>query len=82
MLVQLAILLCHRQSYVRRSTSTRLYESLLVYGDTSIIPIDNLDDVMNLLSSTDWEETVEQIKPLRNELCNLMGIRVPVAKKK
>ncbi|KAK9710946.1 Tubulin folding cofactor D C terminal [Popillia japonica] len=81
-LVQLAILLCHRQSYVRRSTSTRLYESLLVYGDTSIIPIDNLDDVMNLLSSTDWEEPVEQIKPLRNELCNLMGIRVPVAKKK
>ncbi|GJQ72923.1 hypothetical protein Trydic_g1566 [Trypoxylus dichotomus] len=71
-LVQLAILLCHRQPYVRRSTSTRLYESLLVYGDTSIIPFENLDEVMNLLSSTDWEEPVEQIKPLRNNLCTLM----------
>lgn len=74
--------MCHRQSYVRRSTSTRLYESLLVYGDNSVIPAENLDEIMNLLSDTNWEEPVEVVKPIRNNLCSLMGIRIPVMKKK
>lgn len=81
-LVQLSILLCHRQTYVRRSTSTKLYESLLVYGDNSIIPIENLDEIMNLLSNTNWEDPVDVIKPIRNQLCTLMGVRIPVPKKK
>lgn len=81
-LVQLSILLCHKQTYVRRSTSTKLYEALLVYGDNSIIPLENLDEVMNLLSNTNWEEPVETVKPIRNTLCNLMGINIPVPKKK
>lgn len=81
-LVQLSILLCHRQSYVRRSTATKLFESLLVYGDNSIIVESNLENIMNLLSNTNWEEVVEDIKPIRNQLCELMGIRVPVPKKK
>lgn len=81
-MVQLSILLCHRQSYVRRSTSGRLYESLLVYGDSSTIPAENVDEVMNLLSSTNWEDPVDVVKPVRNELCHLMNIRVPMAKKK
>ncbi|KAJ8975561.1 hypothetical protein NQ317_000745 [Molorchus minor] len=81
-LVQLSILLCHRQSYVRRSTSTKLYESLLVNGDSSNIKPENLDDVMQVLSNTNWEDTVEQVKPIRNELCKLMGTRIPVPMKK
>ncbi|KAJ8938560.1 hypothetical protein NQ314_011450 [Rhamnusium bicolor] len=81
-LVQLSILLCHRQSYVRRSTSTKLYESLLVNGDNSNIKSDNLDEVMHILSSTNWEDPVEVIRPVRNQLCQLMGIRVPVLGKK
>lgn len=80
-LVQLSILLCHRQTYVRRSTSTKLYESLLVYGDSSTIPSENLDEIMNLLSSTNWEDPVDVVKPVRNNLCSLMDIRVPVLKK-
>ncbi|XP_017771538.1 PREDICTED: tubulin-specific chaperone D [Nicrophorus vespilloides] len=81
-LVQLSILLCHRQPYVRRSTSTKLFESILVYGDNSIIPEENLDEISQLLSTTNWEEPVEVVRPLRNKLCALMGTRVPVAKKK
>ncbi|XP_022919826.2 tubulin-specific chaperone D [Onthophagus taurus] len=81
-LVQLSILLCHRQPYIRRSTSTKLYESLLVYGDMSIIPEDNLEQVMNVLSSTDWEGNVEELRLVRNELCLLMGVRAPILKKK
>lgn len=82
MLVQLSILLCHRQTYVRKSTSTRLYESLLVYGENSIIPPENLDEIMNLLGNTNWEDPVDVVKPVRNDLCSLMKIRVPVPKKK
>uniref|UniRef100_A0A6P7FPZ1 Tubulin-specific chaperone D n=1 Tax=Diabrotica virgifera virgifera TaxID=50390 RepID=A0A6P7FPZ1_DIAVI len=81
-LVQLSILLCHRQSYVRRTTSNKLYEALLVYGEDSKINPDNLDTIMAVLSSTDWEKPIEEIRPIRNELCNLMGIRVPVPAKK
>ncbi|CAG9836309.1 unnamed protein product [Diabrotica balteata] len=81
-LVQLSILLCHRQSYVRRTTSNKLYEALLVYGEDSKINPDNLDTIMAILSSTDWEKPIEEIRPIRNELCNLMGIRVPVQAKK
>ncbi|CAH1996514.1 unnamed protein product [Acanthoscelides obtectus] len=81
-LVQLMILLCHRQSYVRRSTSAKLYESLLVNGDSSNIDPEKLDQAMNVLSSTNWEEPVEQIRPIRNQLCQLMGVKVPTPVKK
>lgn len=81
-LVQLSILLCHRHTYIRKQTSARLYEALLVYGESSSIPIENLDDVMTLLSDTNWEESVETVRPIRNRLCELMGVRVPIMKTK
>lgn len=81
-LAQLSILLCHRQTYVRRSTSVKLYESLLLYGDNSVIPPENVDQIMDLLSTTNWEEPVDTVKPIRNNLCTLMGISIPVPKKK
>ncbi|XP_050312705.1 tubulin-specific chaperone D [Anthonomus grandis grandis] len=81
-LVQLSILLCHRQTYVRRSTASRLYESLLVNGDCSGIPTDNLDEIMQILSDTNWECAVEEVRPVRNKLCQLMGVRVPTQVKK
>ncbi|RZC41515.1 tubulin-specific chaperone D, partial [Asbolus verrucosus] len=77
-LVQLSILLCHRQAYIRKSTAAVMYESLLVYGDTANFNTENLDEIMQVLSSTNWEDTVEAVKPVRNKLCELMGIRVPV----
>lgn len=79
-LVQLSILLCHRQPYIRKSTASVLYESLLIYGDTAVFNTENLDEAMLLLSSTNWEEPVDVLKPIRNQLCNLIGIRVPVPK--
>lgn len=81
-LVQLSILLCHRQAYVRRSTSAKLYESLLLYGDNGVIPIENLDEAMELLSVTNWDQSVDVVKPTRNKICTLLGISVPVPKKK
>ncbi|XP_044761611.1 tubulin-specific chaperone D [Coccinella septempunctata] len=81
-LIQLSIMLCHRHSYIRRSTATRLYESLLVNGDASTINPDNMDQILQLLGDTNWEEPVEVVKPIRNELCKLMGVRVPTPKAK
>jgi len=81
-LVQLSILLCHRQPYVRRSTAAKLYESLLVTGDSSCIPPDNLNHVMQIVSETNWESPVDEIRPIRNNLCQLMGVRVPTVVKK
>ncbi|VEN50767.1 unnamed protein product [Callosobruchus maculatus] len=81
-LVQLMILLCHRQSYVRRSTSAKLYESLLVNGDSGNVDPAKLDQAMNVLSSTNWEEPLDQIRPIRNQLCDLLDVKVPVPAKK
>ncbi|CAG9860286.1 unnamed protein product [Phyllotreta striolata] len=81
-LIQLSILLCHRQSYVRRTTSSKLYEALLVHEEDSKLTPETLESVMMVLSSTDWEKPVDEIRPVRNEFCRLMGIRTPVIAKK
>lgn len=59
-----------------------MYESLLIFGDNSRIPKENINEIMSILSETNWEEPVDTIRPIRNKLCNLMNIRVPVPKKK
>lgn len=79
-LVQLSILLCHRQTFIRKTTAAVLYETLLIYGDCAEFKTENLDEVMQILSSTNWEESIETVKPIRNQLCVLMGVRVPVPK--
>ncbi|XP_066141125.1 tubulin-specific chaperone D [Euwallacea fornicatus] len=81
-LVQISILLCHRQAYVRRSTAAKLYESLLVTGDSSSIPQDNMDEIMQVISDTNWEGALEEIKVTRNSLCQLMRVRLPTVVKK
>lgn len=74
---RLTILLCNRQKYIRKTTSTKLYEALLVYGDGGILPGDTIDEAMQILSDTDWEGNVENLRPIRNNLCTLLGIKPP-----
>jgi hypothetical protein len=62
---------------VRRATASRLYEALLLYGEYSVIPAENLDEVMTILNDTNWEQDIGVVKPIRNKICNLMGIPVP-----
>jgi len=76
-LVQLCIFLCNRFLWVRKTTAGKLYEALLLYGEDSVIPTGNLDEVMSILSDTDWEQDVDIVKPTRNKLCNLMGVPIP-----
>jgi hypothetical protein len=49
----------------------------MLYGEDSVIPAENLDEVMTILSETNWEQDVVTVRPTRNKLCNLMGIPVP-----
>lgn len=65
--------------HVRKTTATKFYEALLLYGDQTDIDEDNLDTVYNLLTDTDWGQSLEQVRPIRNELCLLIGIKPPVA---
>jgi hypothetical protein len=49
----------------------------MLYGEDSVIPAENLDEVMTILSDTNWEQDVDIVKPARNKLCNLMGVPIP-----
>jgi hypothetical protein len=75
--VQLCIFLCNHFLWVRRITASRLYEALLLYGEYTVIPAENLDEVMAILNDTNWEQDVEVLKPTWNKICDLMGIPVP-----
>ncbi|CAG9134138.1 unnamed protein product [Plutella xylostella] len=79
---QLVIYLCYSECYVRRCAAARLYEALALYGDVSCVPASSQDQVMEVLAETDWERDVTELRPIRNELCDLMGIKRPLLKQK
>ncbi|CAG9795264.1 unnamed protein product [Diatraea saccharalis] len=79
---QLVIYLCYADRYVRRCAAARLYEALTLYGDVCSVPQDNIDQVMAVLAETDWEKDVTELRPIRNDLCDLMNIKRPVMKQK
>lgn len=75
----LAIFLGLTHVHVRKSTASKLYEALILYGDSIGIPEENLDEIMNGLSETDWGMPLNEVRPIRNNLCLLMGIKPPVS---
>jgi len=81
-LVQLAIFLCHKFPRIRKTTADKMYEALLTYADREIVPEEQLDEVMELLSDTRWDGSVEELKPIRNKICGLMNVSVPMQLKK
>ncbi|XP_049600639.1 tubulin-specific chaperone D isoform X2 [Syngnathus scovelli] len=78
-LEELLMLLCNSFVLVRTTTARLMYEMLLTYDDV-VVP-DVLDDVMNLLSDTDWERQPATLHSTRNELHHLLGVSMkpPVA---
>ncbi|OWR41345.1 hypothetical protein KGM_204513 [Danaus plexippus plexippus] len=38
--------------------------------------------VMTILAETDWEKDVTVLRPIRNEICDLMNIKRPVMKQR
>lgn len=78
-LTKMSIFLGQTHVHIRKSTASKLYEALTLYGDTSGIPDENLDEVLTILTETDWGIPLNEIRPIRNNLCKLMGVKAPVS---
>uniref|UniRef100_T1JFE7 Tubulin-specific chaperone D n=1 Tax=Strigamia maritima TaxID=126957 RepID=T1JFE7_STRMM len=75
---QIAIYLCVEFPRVRRECAAKLYESLIMYEDV----VEEVDEVMEILSETNWDDQVVSLRPIRNRLCELMKIPAPRLVKK
>ena len=80
-LVQLSIFLCHKFPRIRKVTASKLFETLIMY-DEVIEDEDNKEEVNAILSDTNWDKSVEEIRPIRNRLCELCGVQAPALIKK
>ncbi|XP_075941982.1 tubulin-specific chaperone D isoform X1 [Anarhichas minor] len=76
-LSQLLMLLCHSFPVIRKTTASQMYEMLLTYDD--VIEPEVLDDVMTLLSDTNWEGDLSTVRTQRNQLCDWLGVPRPQA---
>ena len=74
-LLQLMIFLCHKYPRIRKVTAEQLYTTLVTYDD--IIAEEFVDDVTTNLVEAPWDDTVENIRPIRNQICNWLGIPPP-----
>ena len=81
-LVQMSIFLCHKFPRIRKVTASKLFEALMTFGDREVIPEVNLEEVNTILSDTDWDQPLETLRPIRNELCGLMNVPAPTILKK
>ncbi|XP_023684982.2 tubulin-specific chaperone D [Paramormyrops kingsleyae] len=74
-LFQLLLLLCYPYPVIRKTTASQMYEMLLTYDD--VIEPDVMDEVMNLLSDTNWESDLTTVRNHRNQLCDWLGVQRP-----
>lgn len=74
-LSQLLMLLCHSFPVIRKTTASQMYEMLLTYDD--VIDPEVLDDVMTLLSDTNWESDLATVRTHRNQLCDWLEVPKP-----
>ena len=81
-LVQLCIFLCHKFPIIRKSTSSKLFEALLTHCDV-VEDDEALDQINSILSDTTWDvSSVDTLRPIRNSLCDLLGVPAPAVVKK
>ena len=76
--IQLSIYLCNKYKYLRKATATQTYEALTLYGEDMDLPEEDLSSLLTVLNTTDWERPVEELRPIRNHLCELMKVSAPV----
>lgn len=77
-LSKLSIFLGLTHVHIRKTAAAKLYEALLIHGDVCGIKEENMEQILDLLTDTDWGLPLYQIRPIRNELCILMSINVPL----
>uniref|UniRef100_A0A670K6E4 Tubulin-specific chaperone D n=1 Tax=Podarcis muralis TaxID=64176 RepID=A0A670K6E4_PODMU len=74
-LFQLLLLLCHPFPVIRKATASNVYEMLITYSD--IAEPDIIEEVMTILSDTDWDAELSFLRNKRNYLCDLMKVPKP-----
>lgn len=65
--------------HIRKSAALKLYEAMLLYGDTTDVPEENLEEILNTLMDTDWSQPLNEVRPIRNHLCDLLNVKPPVS---
>ncbi|KAH0951012.1 hypothetical protein HN011_008882 [Eciton burchellii] len=75
---QLSIFLCHKYTCLRKTTALRTYEALTLYGEEMDIAEEDLTNILAELNATDWEQSITDLRPIRNHLCELMKVPAPV----
>jgi hypothetical protein len=78
-LKRLTIYLAYTYPRVRVVTSQKIYEALLTYGAEYVEP-EKLERVMTLLSETQWDEDVNKVRLVRNQICEEFGLPLPFLK--
>lgn len=68
--------------HIRKSAALKFYEAMLLYGDTTDVPEENLEEISNLLMDFDWTQSLSEVRPMRNQLCELLGVKPPVTSQK
>jgi hypothetical protein len=79
-LTQLMLLMGQTYPIVRKMSASKLYEASITYTD--IVPDKAIDEVTTLLVETLWDEPLEVVRPIRNQLCDLLHVKQPVLLKK
>uniref|UniRef100_A0ACB8EK59 Uncharacterized protein n=1 Tax=Sphaerodactylus townsendi TaxID=933632 RepID=A0ACB8EK59_9SAUR len=74
-LFQLFLLLCHPFPIIRKTTASQIYEMLITYSD--IIDPDITEEVMTILSDTNWDAELPFLREQRNYICDLMKVPKP-----
>lgn len=50
-----------------------------MHGDSIDIPEENMDEILEILTETDWGQPLQTVRPIRNKLCELLGVKAPVS---
>lgn len=79
---QLSIFLCHKYKCIRKVAATKTYEALTLYGEEMDLSEQNLFKILTELNVTDWERPVTELRPIRNQLCELMEVPTPILQNK
>ncbi len=72
------IMLCHQYPRVRKITSGKLFESLINYSDELFENDEAYEECVGLLTDTNWDQSLDIIRPIRNRICDLTKTPKPV----
>eukprot|EP00066_Takifugu_rubripes_P002691 XP_003964773.1 PREDICTED: tubulin-specific chaperone D [Takifugu rubripes] len=73
-LTQLLMLLCHSYPMIRKLTASEMYNTLLTYD---VLDPEVVEEVLVLLSETDWEADLTTVRASRDQVCDLLGVPRP-----